>query len=494
MSEVLQRLDYALRKHGRIIGRGTFSCVFAKESCAYKWQPLYDNCSKHGEFLRQIKELCFHQWLSKRSNYVIPVLDLETKEIEKIWASCLQMPLCGELSPRKKLVNCTLYEYTRGNYLSLSLCAEISRDLLRGIHFLHQSGISHMDLNPRNILVRFDEKGKPIIFLSDFGLAEAVYDDEEFTDRNLLKVALWWRQHKESYIKDDMSDGFSNDLDIFSWAIITFELLCNSSRSESYVSLWNRNWDYLPPYPCYQHVIKGMRRIASNITKNGSEEEKKLLQICGICFTPEVKLPSSKWLLETYTPFFTELCANNSFRAEKDHEAKEEKSDQYVVSVYARARSILSELKSQKILLFNTVEENDDKPFAISSNAQVYKALLFYVQLDMELGNQMSSKWKWILTYSIALPGDFNGEYLIESQYTDFLLSRAVASDAAKAIVLRESELKQFYEEIPKMTSVFSSCKLPIWGKLSNEQRAEFICLFNMSPGRPKKKRKCAIV
>jgi len=72
-----------------------------------------------------------------------------------------------------------LNEYL-GKYGALpeSMAQEVSRQVLRGIEYVHGMGISHRDLKPDNILLACDD---PIqVKISDFGLAKMVQNEDTF--------------------------------------------------------------------------------------------------------------------------------------------------------------------------------------------------------------------------------------------------------------------------------------------------------------------------
>ena len=488
MSEKLRELSDILRSKSPVVGHGTFSCVVTHKDFAYKWQPLYDECAKYGEFLRQVKELCIHKWLSDRTNYVIPFVSLRTRCVNnKIWASCLKMPLCGQRNPRslQQRVNCCLFDFCHNQVLSASTCAVISQDILKAISFMHENGVSHLDLNPRNILVKF-VSDKPEIFIADFGLSECLYDDEKIVDDSILKVALWWRQHKKKFLEDDMGDGFDTDIDVFSWAIITFELLCNVSGSVSYASLWSRN-SSRPTYDCYQAVLVGMKKISDKIKKSTNEQNKKLLSLCDICFTPNEKLPTARKLLELHKPIFSELAPETS--TQKTIQAPLPAVS--AILKHSRKSEVKKKLIAQMPLLCERVCEEKEEMQVVGPNLQVYKALFFYCQIDRQLKSKLSEKWKWILTYAISLAGDQHGEYLIKNSYTDFLISKINSEETrSRTCVISEGEMEDYYKELPYAIDCFSNCVFPMWYKLTEKQKRNFAVSL-LEP--PKKRQKCVL-
>lgn len=72
-----------------------------------------------------------------------------------------------------------LNEYLKHhNYMREDKVQEVSRQVLRGIEYVHGMGISHRDLKPDNILMVSEDP--LIVKISDFGLAKMVQSEETF--------------------------------------------------------------------------------------------------------------------------------------------------------------------------------------------------------------------------------------------------------------------------------------------------------------------------
>lgn len=72
-----------------------------------------------------------------------------------------------------------LSEYLKNNkFMSEDKVKEVSRQVLRGIEYVHGMGISHRDLKPDNILMVTEEP--LLVKISDFGLAKMVQSEDTF--------------------------------------------------------------------------------------------------------------------------------------------------------------------------------------------------------------------------------------------------------------------------------------------------------------------------
>lgn len=70
--------------------------------------------------------------------------------------------------------------------INVAQCKHIFEQLLRGMEYLHNSGILHRDIKGSNILI--DNKGQ--LRITDFGLARRIKTDNDYTNR---VITLWYR-------------------------------------------------------------------------------------------------------------------------------------------------------------------------------------------------------------------------------------------------------------------------------------------------------------
>jgi serine/threonine protein kinase/ABC-type phosphate/phosphonate transport system substrate-binding protein len=94
--------------------------------------------------------------------------------------------------------------------------ARLLRTVARAVHFAHEQGVLHRDIKPQNILIT--PGGDP--FLTDFGLAKIIDDDESISERMALLGTL-------NYMAPEQAAGVrvGRAADVFSLGAILYQLL-----------------------------------------------------------------------------------------------------------------------------------------------------------------------------------------------------------------------------------------------------------------------------
>lgn len=106
--------------------------------------------------------------------------------------------------------------------LSLNEKVALVRDVARGVHAAHRTGLVHRDLKPGNILVTRDESGEPHPYVVDFGLA---------LEQNETGLSVSGTiSGTPAYISPEAAQGRPLDrrTDVYSLGIVLYELLAGA--------------------------------------------------------------------------------------------------------------------------------------------------------------------------------------------------------------------------------------------------------------------------
>lgn len=113
-----------------------------------------------------------------------------------------------------------------GEYLSYYHCVredtakDIIRQILRGLEYMHDNGVIHYDLKPRNIIFH-----EGVIKIVDFGLSKQMETGESQMKLTTFGVGTFYYLPPESSITNA---SISPKVDIFSLGVIFYELLYGS--------------------------------------------------------------------------------------------------------------------------------------------------------------------------------------------------------------------------------------------------------------------------
>ena len=116
----------------------------------------------------------------------------------------------------------SLYEYLEPhlgkNLATIPFFLEILQQCVKAIAAIHAAGIFHRDLKLENFMITFDESGKPLIKLIDFGLSEIIGKIQQ----TRFGSAFWM---SPEVIREGKSGHLiSQKADIWSFGIIMLEL------------------------------------------------------------------------------------------------------------------------------------------------------------------------------------------------------------------------------------------------------------------------------
>lgn len=129
---------------------------------------------------------------------------------------------------RKYLLN------LRPNCLDIHIAVGFSLDIARAMECLHSHGIIHRDLKPENLLLTEDQK---TVKLADFGLAR----EESLTEMMTAETGTYRWMAPELYSTVTLRQGekkhYNHKVDIYSFAIVFWELLHNKQPFEGMSNL-----------------------------------------------------------------------------------------------------------------------------------------------------------------------------------------------------------------------------------------------------------------
>lgn len=185
-----------------------------------------------------------------------------------------------EAAPRQYVMEYmpfTLLKYIKSNNNELSLLQRkvIAHQFLQGLNVLHQNGILHRDLSPKNVLINPDTKGDPrfavYVKLSDFGLVKIKDSSLTRTDTSIKGMYNRPDPQLESY-KDY---AMPNEIHAAGW-IINFIFSGKDSLDER-----NTVWPIV-------------RKATSSSIKERYKDESELWEALNSCI--EERLPTQEQL------------------------------------------------------------------------------------------------------------------------------------------------------------------------------------------------------
>ncbi|HZO12801.1 MAG TPA: serine/threonine-protein kinase [Polyangiaceae bacterium] len=104
------------------------------------------------------------------------------------------------------------------------LCVEILRGVSKALDAAHAKGIAHRDLKPENIFLSFDDEGRPLPKLLDFGIAKLLGEAGAISGhktRTGAPVGTPQYMAPEQCLGGDMDER----IDVYAFGLVTFEML-----------------------------------------------------------------------------------------------------------------------------------------------------------------------------------------------------------------------------------------------------------------------------
>mmetsp|Transcript_4013 Transcript_4013/g.7750 ORF Transcript_4013/g.7750 Transcript_4013/m.7750 type:complete len:463 (-) Transcript_4013:266-1654(-) len=128
--------------------------------------------------------------------------------------------------------------------------AEVMRDVVLAIQYLHSKNVVHRDLKPENLLYSTNDEATRIIKVADFGLAK-VFDTSGTPDMTMVTTC-----GTPGYVAPEVlkGGGYGKAVDLWSVGVILYILLCgfppfyNENTSMLFEQIMEGDFDFPSPY------------------------------------------------------------------------------------------------------------------------------------------------------------------------------------------------------------------------------------------------------
>lgn len=218
---------------GSELGRGGFAVVYAgkskKTNEAVAIKVIEKNCIDVSELQSLVREID----IMKKVNHPNVLKLIDIFETDTRVTLVTELVTGGELF--YKIVE-------RGSY-SEADAADIVRQLVTGVEYLHGMGIAHRDLKPENLLCSEGEGKGMVIKIADFGLSKM------FNAGEVLKTSCGTPDYAAPEVLQT-EDTYSNAVDMWSVGVITYVLLCGyppfyaKEQRELFTQILNADYEF----------------------------------------------------------------------------------------------------------------------------------------------------------------------------------------------------------------------------------------------------------
>jgi serine/threonine protein kinase/uncharacterized protein with WD repeat len=159
--------------------------------------------------------------------------------------------------------------------LPLAECAEILRQIARGLNAAHNLGIIHRDLKPDNIFLTRGDEGEMVVKVVDFGIAKLRESATHTLTGTVLGTPAYMSYEQASGMKSDELDARS---DIYSLGVVVYEMLTGRVPFHSDTPLGylrKHLQDAPPPFRAVKPDLPALPQLESVVMKALTKERDK---------------------------------------------------------------------------------------------------------------------------------------------------------------------------------------------------------------------------
>jgi len=135
----------------------------------------------------------------------------------------------------KEMIQVGIMEYADGGDISkifglkdANMYRNVILDVLNGLSFLHNNGIVHRDIKPKNILL-VNNPDRITAKICDFGIAKRIGEPDHSASSQILGSVEYMAPEQFNPAKFGINNQISTNVDLWSIGIIIFELLTNQT-------------------------------------------------------------------------------------------------------------------------------------------------------------------------------------------------------------------------------------------------------------------------
>lgn len=133
-------------------------------------------------------------------------------EMEQIQVGIMEYANSGDIS--------TFFKVQR----SPEVISAIIKDILQGLAYLHENGIAHRDLKPKNILLSKNKRGKLTAKIADFGISKRIDIEDATMSSQLMGSVEYMAPEQFAPAMFGLNQKLATNVDLWSLGIIIYEL------------------------------------------------------------------------------------------------------------------------------------------------------------------------------------------------------------------------------------------------------------------------------